>query len=141
MKKLDRKTVVSLVVVLVSLLGVYFLASIVVPRILVSVSQSAPGVTVSISDSYVLGGKILAKADGKDENVVNVFLMDKSGKGVPDKSVRLIGMDGIVPEMGMTDAMGKVSFVMSSNEEGQFDIWANAEGVDLPQGVTVTFRN
>lgn len=124
-----------------SLVGVYYLASKVVPQALVTVSQSAPGVTVSLVDSYVIGEKILARADGEDKCVVNVFLMDARGRAVPNKTVSLMGMSRIVAVSEVSDNTGKASFEMRSTEEGQYRIRAEVEGVELPGGVTVTFRN
>jgi len=124
-----------------SVVAVYYLASSVVPRVLVSVSQAGVGVRVSLADSYVIGERILAKADGEDKCLVNVFLMDEQGRPVPGKAVTWVGMENVGGNSGVTDKNGRVSFESVSDEEGQFKIEAMVEGVGLPQGVTVTFRN
>jgi len=139
--EMKNKTVVWLGMSLFSVVAVYYLASSVIPRVLVSVSQAGVGVRVSLADSYVIGEKILAKADGEDKCVVNAFLMDEEGRPVPGKTVSWVGMEGVGENSGVTDKNGRVSFESVSDEEGQFKIEAMVEGVGLPQGVTVTFRN
>ena len=138
---LKNKAVVWSLVSLLVLAVVYYLASSVVPRVLVSVSQAGVGVRVSLADSYVIGEKILAKADGEDKCIVNVFLMDKDGRPVPGKTVGWVGMEDVGGNSGVTDKNGRAIFESVSSEEGQFKIEAVVEGVMLPQGVTVTFRN
>lgn len=135
------RTMVWLGVLLFSLVAVYYLASSVIPRVLVSVSQADVGVRVSLPDSYVIGEKILAKADGKDKCMVNAFLMDEKGRSVPGKTVSWVGMGNLGENLRTTDKNGRVSFESVSEEEGQFKVEAMVEGVRLPQGVTVTFRN
>ncbi len=121
--------------------GLYFLAARVVPSVLVTVSQAGVGTKVSLSDSYVLGERLLAKADGEDKCKVNVFLMDDAGRAVPGKAVVLSGMDGIVENSGVSDGNGRVAFEMVSGKEGQFELGATVEGVEIPQTVMVTFRD
>lgn len=119
----------------------FFLANYAVPRALVMFTKASVATQVSIKDSYVLGQKVLAKADGSDSCVVNVFILDKNSKGVPGKGVQLNGMEGIEPASSVTDNDGKASFTVKSNTEGQFKLTGNIGGVDIPQGVSVTFRN
>jgi len=138
---MKRKAWIGLTVGLISLVGVYYLASSVIPNVLMTATKASVGVTVSLADSYVIAEKILAKADGEDKCKVNVFLTDRAGRAVPNKTVSLFGMEGIEEETGVSDKNGKVSFEMVSGEEGQFEIRASVEGVEIPQGVTVTFRN
>jgi len=123
------------------LMAVYYLASSVIPRVLVSVSQAGVGVRVSLADSYVIGERILARADGEDKCLVNAFLMDEEGRPVPGKMVGWVGMENMGESSGVTDKNGRVSLELVSDKEGQFKIEAMVEGIGLPQGVTVTFRD
>ena len=75
---------------------VLFLAVKIVPSVLVTLTKAAPASKVSVTNSYVLGGKILARADGEEKCVVNVFVLDKDGKGIKGITVSLSG----VPEGG-----------------------------------------
>ena len=118
----------------------YYLSSTVIPRVLVTFSKAAPATMVSIKDSYVLGSRILARADGEDKCKVNVFLMDKKRKGVAGKRVELVGMSDLVVVKGVTDNNGMASFEISSSEAGQFELTATVEGVPLSRGAIVTFR-
>lgn len=142
--KVSNKTIVWLAIGLLALAVTYYLANTVVPRVLVSLTRAAPAKRVSFKQSLVLGEKILAMADGKDECVVNVFILDEEDKGVVNKRVVLVSSDavlGIKPESGITDSSGKVAFKMASTKEGQFELKATVEGVELEKGVRVTFRN
>ena len=126
---------------LAALALIYFLASYAVPRMLVTLTKAAAGSKVSISNSRVIGETILAKADGNDKCVVDVFVMDASDKGVPGKRVSLEGIETVTPEQGLSDSSGKVSFSMTSMSEGQYTISAMVEGVTMPKTIKVTFRN
>lgn len=119
---------------------VYFMASSVVPKALVTLTKAAPASKVSLSRSYLLGGKLLAKADGKDNCVINVFALDESGRGVKDKSIELTGM-GTQILTQLTGIDGKASFKITSITEGQFKLESSIDGVPLGKIVSVTFRN
>jgi hypothetical protein len=128
--------------VVVGMVMVLFLATSVVPQALVTLTRASSSGSVVTTGSYLLGERILAKADGKDACVVNVFLQDKNGQGVEGKQVELIGMTtGIEPLNTLTDKNGKVSFKLTSTTEGQFKINAMYGGSQLPQTIVVTFRN
>jgi hypothetical protein len=140
---MDKKSKTYLTLGLMVLGGglIYFLATNVVPRMFVTLTKAAPATIVSLNDSYVLGERILAKADGADKCVVNVFIMDASGKGVAGKGVSLTGIDGISPEVRATDKDGKASFNIVSSEEGTFPLEATVDGAPVGRSVRVTFRN
>jgi hypothetical protein len=139
MKK--NKQVFSLLGVVFGLGFMYYMAAVQVPKILVSTSKASTTLKVSISDSYLLGEKLIAKADGEDACVINAFLLDSSGKGVSGKMVELRGTSNIKAIEPATDNEGKMSFEVRSKTEGQVKLEAEYEGVPLPNSVTVTFRN
>ena len=118
-----------------------YLATYVVPQALVNFSMAAPILKVSPSESYVLGSKMLAKADGVDVCKINVFVIDPSGKGIKDKTVLLKGLDGAKAVNSKTDANGMMTFTLTSIKEGQFAITAMVDGVNLQRKVACTFRN
>ena len=126
---------------LAGLICIYFIATYLVPQALVTMTKAAPASVVSLPDSRILGAKILAKADGVDKCLVNVFVMDKSGKGVPRKSVSLTGVEGIDPGIALTNADGRASFSIVSKTEGQYTILANVDNTPMGGKVVVTFRN
>lgn len=119
---------------------VYFIASSVVPKMLVTLTKAAPASVISLENSYFIGGKLLAVANGKDTCVVNVFALDSTGKGVKGKNVEISGMgDQVIT--GVTETDGKVMFQVKSSVEGQFKLTASIDGVVVGKPVTVTFRN
>ena len=136
----NKKIVFSIIAGVLGIGLIYYLSSSVIPRILVTFSKAAPATKISIDDSYVLGSKILARADGEDKCKINVFLMDEKRKGVAGKKVELVGAKNIAVVNDLTDNNGMASFEIDSDEAGQFELVAVAEGVPLNKGVTVTFR-
>ena len=139
--KLKKNQVVMLVALLVSVIVLFLVAYSLVPRIFVTLTKAAPATTVSLTDSYVIGEKILCRADGEDKCKVNVFLLDKNGKPVVGKSASMTG-DATVDTLNqLSDKDGKVSFEISSKIEGQVDLQVEHQNVPLGSSVTVTFRN
>lgn len=139
--EVKKRTFVVIGFGLGSLLLTFVLATQVVPRAMITLTKATPASKIAISESRVLGEKILAKADGVDRCVVNVFLMDSSGKGVAGKKIVLVGAKGIMVIKDVTDNDGKASFAVTSKDEGQFVLSASVGGSPLSRGVTVTFRN
>lgn len=141
--KIDFKLSLTLLSIALGLIGLYFVASWAVPKVLVTFTKAAPSNKVSLNDSLVIGAKILAKADNKDSCLVNIFLLDNNGKGVQDKRVQLTGAAELKIENlnAVTDKDGKASFEIKSETEGQFRLIADVDGVALPKTISVTFRN
>jgi hypothetical protein len=140
--KIQGKPLIIAGSVMAGMVLMFFLASSVIPNALVTLTRASSSGQVVVSGSYLLGEKILAKADGKDINKINVFLLDKNGKPVQGKGVELTGMsEGIKQINTLSDATGKVSFSLTSTIEGQYKINANYNGQELPQTIVVTFRN
>jgi len=128
--------------ILLGVLGVGltgYMATSVIPKVFVSWTRAAPAKVVSLKDSYLIGGKILAKADGVDNCVVNVFVLDESGKGVKDRQVTLLGLPKGEMDV-VSDGDGRASFEIASLDEGQFELTAQIGGVPLSKTLKVTFR-
>jgi len=139
--KANKKQYFTAGLIVAAIAIIYILASYVVPKVLVTLTKAAPAYKVSMSNTKIIGEKILAKADGKDKGVVNVFVLDLSDKGVPGQKVALTGMENIFPTVAITDNEGKASFSMVSTEEKQYGIMATVGGIQLTGTVKVTFRN
>jgi hypothetical protein len=135
----NKKTYLSFGFLLMGVVLIYVLAAVVVPRVMVTLTKAAPSTKVSLNNSYFIGGKVLAVADGKDACVVNVFVLDDTGKGIKGKGVELTGMDE--PQTEMSSADGRATFEVKSIKEGQFTLEASIEGNPMPRTVKVTFRN
>jgi len=124
-------------VFLVSAFFIFYLASFVVPKVLTTVSKASAAAKVSVNNSFMIGEKIMAKADGEEECVVNVFAVDSDGKGVAGKQVQLSGLGN---QTGKTDNLGKVTFKLSSTVAKQYELMATINGAALGKSLMVTFR-
>lgn len=142
MKKIENKTIVIGVVILLGLVAIYGVSAYALPKVLVTMTKAAPATKVSLNNSYVLGQVVLAKADGKDKNIVNVFVLDSSSKGVSGKEVGLSG-EGVMikPATVMSDIEGKATFEVTSDKEQQVELTAAVEGMPMASKLKVTFRN
>jgi hypothetical protein len=138
--KFNTKQILIVAGVIVGIALVLFLSMSVIPKVLVTLTKASSSGTVTVANSYVIGQKILANADGVDKCVVNVFLLDKNGRGVAGQAVELTGMNNISPVSPITDNTGKMTFEMISKEAKQYKIRAIVKGSELLQTVTVTFR-
>ena len=134
-----NKMLLSALLGIIGVIFVYFMAQSVVPKVLVTFTKAAPASKVSLSSSYLLGGRILAKADGIDTCTVNVFVLDASSKGVSGKLVVLSGMKEDIEVV--SDMDGKAQFEITSDSEGQYELSASVDGVALGKSLKVTFRN
>lgn len=142
MNNTKTKLYVAIGGVLAGLIVLYILSSSVIPKLLVTRSGATVVGKVDLGSSYFLAGKIMAKADGKDKCIVNVFVRDASNVGVVGRVVKLSGASNIVPEQAVTDAIGKAQFEITSTIEGQFPLSATVDGAPMiGKNVTVIFRN
>lgn len=139
--KLTKKQITFVLVGLVSVIVVFLVAYKLIPQVLVTFTKAAPATKVSVSDSYIIGEKVLCKANGEDVCKVNVFLLDKNGKPVVGKNVLMDGEASIETVNQLSDKNGKVSFDISKESEGQVRMEATYQNVPIGSGVMVTFRN
>ena len=142
MNSTKTKLYLAMVGILAGLVVLYILSSAIIPQLLVTRSKAALSGKVNLASSYLLGGKTMARPDGKDKCVVNVFVRDGNDIGVMGRRVQLTGTSNIVPEEVATDAIGKAQFEITSTVEGQFKIAATVDGIPLNgKSVTVVFRD
>ncbi|MEI8068056.1 MAG: Ig-like domain-containing protein [Candidatus Shapirobacteria bacterium] len=141
MKNINKKTLIIVLIVILGMGLVVYLATSVVPKALVTMSKASGYGKLSLTNSYILGEKILANSDGKDSCVINVFMLDTNNKGVPKTTVRMIGMDTIEPMSTVSDNNGKATFKVTSTKEGRFVLTAIVNGSELTKKINVTFRN
>lgn len=137
MSNMKKKLIIIGGGLLVSVAFVFYLASFVVPKVLTTASKASAATKVSIKNSFMIGEKIMAKADGEEECVVNVFAVDSDGKGVVGKQVQLSGLGN---QTGKTDNLGKVTFKLSSTVAKQYELMATINGAALGKSLMVTFR-
>lgn len=136
----NKSLIVTMSGAFLIIIFILYLATSVLPKTLVTLTRASFSEKVVASNSYLIGEKILAKADGEDNCIVSVFLLDKNSKAVKGKNVELIGIENVIPS-GVSDNDGKITFKLTSVEEKQYRINANYSGQQLPQTIVVTFRN
>ena len=141
MKNIDKKYVIWGLGVLILLSALYFLTAVLLPRAMVTLTKAAPAKKVAFNNSYMLGSKLLARADGEDSNKVNIFVLDDRSQGVADKAVTIEGLEAEGGNITKTDNAGMASFEFKSETEGVFELKASIEGVELPKSLKITFRN
>lgn len=146
----SKKRIFGAVLGVASLAVLFYLASAVVPRILVYLTRAtnAPD-DYSLANSYIFGSPLLAQANGEDKIRVTAFLLDVKGRGVPDKQTTLNirakeGGVSTLPQMAVvqpvTDEFGRSVFEITSTVPGQFVVVASVGGLEFPQTVTLTFK-
>ncbi len=116
---------------------VIYLAVAVIPNTLILLTKASGSSKVSAKNSIVIGEKILAKADGKDKCVVNVFALDSKGKGVANKQIKLTGLGD---QDAMTNDSGKAKFEMTSAQAKQYELTASVGGMVIGKIIKVTFK-
>ena len=135
----NKKKIIGLgILFTILVIGIIYLATSVMPKALITLTKASGSSKVVVNKSFLIGEKVLAKADGAEECIVSVFALDNDGQGVAKKQVILLGTDNELS--GMTDVNGKVSFKLTSNEAKQMDLTATIGGSTLSKTLTVTFR-
>lgn len=137
----NKRLILVSVGITLAFVFIVFMAVKVVPQTLVSFTKAAPLSKVSLNDSYFIGNSILAKADGIDKCSVNLFVLDKTGKGIKGVSVAISGLPDDKTEESLSGTDGRATFELVSSVEGQFTLTASINGVPLGKSVKVTFRN
>lgn len=140
MKNIDKKYITWGIGALVSIIALYFLTVKLVPSVMVTLTKAAPATKIAFNNSYMLGSKLLARADGKDSCKVNVFVLDERSQGVADKVVTIEGLEAVSGNVAKTNSEGMASFEFKSEKEGVFELRASVEGIELAKGIKVSFR-
>lgn len=134
----DKKNLIySGIGFLIAIVGVVYLGTTVIPKALITLTKASTVQKVSVKNSLLMGQKMMAKADGQEKCVVNVFVLDGDGKGITGRLVQLSGLGELE---AATDSLGKATFELTSTTAGQYELSAQADGVPLSGTVKVTFR-
>jgi len=135
----NKKKIIGLGILFIVLAtGVIYLATSIMPKALITLTKASGSSKVVVNKSFLIGEKVLAKADGIEECIVDVFAMDNDGQGVAKKQVILLGTDGELS--GITDVNGKISFKITSSEAKQMNLTATIGGNALSKTLMITFR-
>ena len=125
------------IVLLVAVGLIFYLTSSVIPKVLVTASRASTAAKISVKNSFLIGEKIMATANGVDKCVVDVFVTDAEGKGISGKQVQLNGLGTL---NAVTNSSGKASFELVSTVAKQYDLMATVGGAQVGKTLTVTFR-
>lgn len=136
----EHKDLRNLTVLFLGLAFLLLLGSNLVARGVVLLTKAAPAGSISLSESYVLGSKLTAVADGKDVAKFLVFVRDAESRGVAAKVVTVSGLPSLEGREAKTDTDGMASFEATSSVSGQFALTASVNGVPLPGEVILTFK-
>lgn len=126
------------VLFLIVTIGVVYFSTSIMPKALITLTKASGSSKVTVSKSFIIGEKVLAKANGVEECVVDVFALDSDGQGVAKKQVVLLGTGNELS--GVTDSNGKISFKITSSEVKQMELTATIGGTALNKTLTITFR-
>lgn len=127
-------------IMIVAGIGLFWvMATVVVPRVMVAMVKAELVGKVSLANSYVVGEKITAIANGKDAGKISVFILDKNGNGVSGKTVMIQGEGSLGSKSGVSDKDGKVTAEFVSEAAGQYPIQALVGGSAMGKSVTLTF--
>lgn len=97
--------------------------------------------SVALENSYLFASPLQAKADGKEQIRITVFLLDSRGLGVPSQPVTLLVPQTVTvfTPLPTTDDTGKIIFDLSSPVASKIDIQAKIGSNLLPQKVLIVF--
>ena len=97
---------------------------------------------MSLENSYVFASPTSALSDGSSMIRITVFLLNTVGLGVSQEriSLKVAGNVNIAQTQPLTDTTGRAIFDLTSSSPGRYKITAEAEGVSLPQTVSVDFQ-
>jgi len=74
-KEINKKQLLIISGIVAGIILVLFLSIVVVPKVLVTLTRATASEKVVVVNSYLIGQKILAKADGKDKCVVKCIFV------------------------------------------------------------------
>lgn len=144
-----KKTIYTVLAIIVSIIVVFWLASSVLPQVLVYLTRAAnQSSEFSLANSYIFGSPLVAEGDGQEKIRISAFLLDAKGRGVPDQQIDLTvspksgssGQPQVNVIQEITDEFGRAIFEVTSTFKGQFVVAASVGGLDFPQTVTLTYR-
>jgi hypothetical protein len=146
--KANKKTIYTILAVVASVIIVFWLASSVLPQVLVYLTRAAnQSGQFSLANSYIFGSPLVAQGNGEEKIRVSAFLLDAKGRGVSDQQVSLnvvakagTGQPQVNVVQEVTDEFGKAVFEVTSVNVGQYVVSASVGGLEFPQTVTLTYR-
>lgn len=119
-----------------------FVSFVVFDRPLSRFTRAKEDTQPSGNSSLLFAWPLTAKADGKQEVVIDVFVRSESNKPVPSREVAITSTLGTVRSTSATsDKTGKASFVLISSDAGIAEVGAVVDNsIPLSQKLTIKFE-
>lgn len=120
----------------------FFISIVLFNKPLTQLTRAKEDIQPSSANSLIFGWPLTAKADGKDEVNINVFVRSANNKLIPNKTVRLeTNLGNIRILSDISDKGGKTSFVLTSDSTGLAEINAVIDNsIPLSKKLTVKFE-
>lgn len=100
-------------------------------------------ISLSLENSYVFASPMSAAADGTSIIRITVFLLNNQGLGISQEKISIKAdrsSVSIAQTQPTTDTTGRAIFDLTSSAPGRYKISAEAQGVALPQTVSIDFQ-
>lgn len=119
-----------------------FISVIVFNKPLSTLTRAKEDAEPSETKSLMFAWPLSAKADGRSEVTISVFVRTITDKPLSGKKVSIITNRGTIREVNSeTDKSGKATFVLFSDSSGMADLTALIEGpISLQQKISVKFE-
>lgn len=136
----NKKYLLIIIILSLALIGSVFLV-VRVTSIYNRAATTSNKNPIVLENSYLFASPLQAKADGKEQIRLTVFLLDGRGLGVSDQTVTLDlpKTVSIGNSQETTDNNGKAIFDLSSSVAQTITVAAKSGNLSLPQKVRVIF--
>lgn len=136
---MNRKLLVIIVFLLLALIASVYIT--LRTTVFFGKATGSTSSSIVLENSYLFASPLQAKADGKEQIRITVFLLDSRGLGVPGQNVSLLLPQTITVNhpFDTTDDTGKIIFDLSSPVASQLDVQAKIGNNFLPQKVHLVF--
>lgn len=120
----------------------FFISIVLFNKPLTQLTRAKEDIQPSSVNSLLFGWPLTAKADGKDEVNINVFVRSENNKLIPNKTVKLDTNLGSIRTLSdISDKDGKTSFVLTSDSTGLAQISALIDNsIPVSKKLTVKFE-
>ncbi len=120
----------------------FFISIVLFNKPLTQLTRAKEDIQPSSENSLIFGWPLTAKANGKDEVNINVFVRSENNKLIPNKTVKLETNLGSIKILSDTsDKGGKTSFTLTSDSTGLAEISAVIDNsIPVAKKLTVKFE-
>ena len=138
--KPNKKYLLIIIILSLALIGSVFLV-VRVTTIYNRAASTSSKNPIVLENSYLFASPLQAKADGKEQIRLTVFLLDGRGLGVSNQTVTLSLPQTVTigNSQEVTDDNGKAVFDLSSTTNQTVTVTAKSGTLSLPQTVRIVF--